>query len=111
MRRAGRGKSVDATDSKSVAPCEARGFESGSRTPPSHPRTGDRYRLDANASTSHQIEDYMSNLARGADSFDPDTGHFTMQVAAEGDLQPELPGGELVRLTTIQIQPAPDQSD
>ena len=53
----------------------------------------------------------MSNLARGADSFDPDTGHFTMQVAAEGDLQPELPGGELVRLTTIQILPAPDQSD
>lgn len=56
------------------------------------------------------LHGYAKAAPVGAGSFNPETGHFTMQVAAEGNLEPELPGGELVRLRKILIQPAPKQA-
>ncbi len=53
-----------------------------------------------------KVHGYAKASPVGADSFDSETGHFTIEIAAEGNLEPELPGGELVRLRTILLQSA-----
>jgi hypothetical protein len=56
------------------------------------------------------LHGYAKDAPKGATSFNAETGHFTIVVEAEGELEPELPGGELVRFRKVLIQPAHNQT-